>query len=63
MSILTLNELAGIEMNEGALPAVRKTKGRKELMKEAVINSLKAALFLYLSVLAVLLISMKLKDK
>lgn len=63
MSILTLHELAGIEMNEGALPAVRKTKGRKELMKEAVINSLKAALFLYLSVLAVLLISMKLKDK
>jgi len=38
-------------------------KGRKELMKEAVINSLKADLFLYLRVLSLILISMKLKHK
>jgi len=31
MSILTLSELAGIEMNEGALPAVRKQKGQERV--------------------------------
>lgn len=51
------------QMNEGVIPAARKTRGEKRLMKEALINCLKTALCLQFDLLAMLLISMKLEDK